>query len=100
MFITSVGIPAGYGYFEQTATPQENIVPALKKHLKTFDKNLDVYPLKLATVAIQVKSDSKVSINGRAPILVQADVGLTFDTRGIDSITFDSAVEFNITVSY
>lgn len=27
MFITVAGTPAGYGYFDVTATPNENIIP-------------------------------------------------------------------------
>lgn len=100
MFITVAGTPAGYGYFETPAVPQENIMSALKTYILSNDINKISNSIQIATMAIQVDADCKVSINERAPILVQKDIGLTFDARGVFSVQFDSAVNYNITVSY
>lgn len=101
MFITVAGVPAGYGYFDVTATPNENIIPALIETLKQNDPNAKLgAPIQIGTMAIQVSADTNVSINERNPVLVQPDIGLTFDARGVYSLSFDTAVNYNITVSY
>ena len=101
MFITVAGVPAGYGYFEVEATPNENIIPALVAALRESDPNVSLgAPIQISTMAIQVSADCNVSINERSPVLVQPNIGLTFDARGVYSLTFDTAVDFNITVSY
>ena len=93
------GIPAGYGYFDVTSTPGENIVPNIITHLKESDANTKLFYIQ--SIAIQVDADTKVSINNKAKILVKKDIGLSFDVRGgITSIVFDTAVNFNIALSY
>nr|UVY03700.1 MAG: hypothetical protein [Bacteriophage sp.]DAR68958.1 MAG TPA: hypothetical protein [Caudoviricetes sp.] len=101
MFITVAGTPAGYGYFEITATPNENIIPAMVAEIKANDINKELRAnISVGTMAIQVKAPCKVSINGRNPVLVEPDIGLTFDARGVFSVVFDTAVAYNITISY
>lgn len=101
MFITVAGTPAGYGYFEITATPNENIIPAMVAEIKANDSNKNLGAnVAIGTMAIQVKAPCKVSINGRNPVLVEPDIGLTFDARGVFSVVFDTAVAYNITISY
>lgn len=97
MFITQAGTPAGYGYFERASVANENIVPDMIKYLQTFE---NFAPISIGTISIQTKGDTKVSINGRAPILVTAEQGVTFDARGITSIVFDNVVQYNICLSY
>ena len=93
MFITVAGTPAGYGYFDITATPNENIIPAMVAEIRANDINKDLgAPISVGTMAIQV--------NGRNPVLVEPDIGLTFDARGVFSVVFDTAVAYNITISY
>lgn len=101
MFLTVAGTPAGYGYFETPATPQENVIPALKEYVLNLDPNKSLgVPMQIGTMAIQVDQECKVSINEKAPVLVQPDIGLAFDARGVYSVKFDTAVNFNITISY
>lgn len=101
MFYTGSGIPAGYGYFTLTTVAGENIVPALVAHLRSNDLYDTGAPISIGSISIQVTSDAQVSINGRAPILVQQATGLSFDVRGINSIVFaTSGLSYNICVSY
>ena len=99
MISTIAGIPAGYGYFEKTATVNQDIMPDVVAHIKASDPN--AAPIAIQTMTIQVEAEAKVSINGRAPVLVQPDIGLSFDVRGgVTSLSFDTAVAFNIAFSY
>lgn len=101
MFITVAGCPAGYGYFETTSVVNEDILPALKTAVKAADPNYKLgAPMQIGTMTIKVKADAKISINGRSPILVTATDGIIFDVRGINSIVFLTAVQYNIILSY
>lgn len=101
MFITVAGTPAGYGYYDLTATPDENIIPEMMKQIKSTDPNSSLgAPIQVGTMAVQVKNSCRVRINERNPVLVEPDLGLTFDARGVYSLTFDTAVAYNVTISY
>lgn len=97
MFITQAGIPAGYGYFTETSVVNQNIVPAMIEYFKSFE---NFAPISIGTMVIQVKADAQVSINGRAPVLVTSERDFIFDARGVNSIVFNTAVQFNIYCSY
>lgn len=99
MILNLAGIPAGYGYFEEVAPVNENIIPTIQKAIIANDK--DFGPISIQTVSLQVSADAKVSINGRLPVLVQPNIGLSFDVRGtVYSIVFDTAVQYNIAFTY
>lgn len=102
MFLTGGGYPAGYGYFEINSQQDINIMPDMITYFKNNDTSFrtgDTFHIN--TISIQVDSDTRVSINERAPILVQPNVGLSFDAVGIFSIKFKSSgVKFNICASY
>lgn len=101
MFYTVAGIPAGYGYMSTPSEADINIVPAMVQYLKENDKNYTGAPISIGTMSLQVDAECKVSINGRAPILVTPESGIQFDIRGINSIVFDTAgINYNIVVSY
>lgn len=99
MITNFAGIPAGYGYFEETSPVGTNIMPSVVASILNKDQN--AAPIYIQTMSIQVGADAKVSINGRTPVLVRPDVGLSFDVRGtVNSIVFDTAVQYNLTFSY
>lgn len=99
MILNLAGIPVGYGYFQETAVPNENIAPKIKEWVLQYDPN--ALPMYVQTMSIQVKGDTMVSINKRAPVLVTPDCGFSFDVRGsVFSIVFDSEVSFNIAFTY
>lgn len=102
MFFTNVGAPAGYGYFNKTTVKDENIIPDMKEHFLLYDPNkLLETKISIGSLAIQTKADVMVQINERAPVLVQPDIGLTFDIRGVYSIKFLSdGVAYNIAAVY
>lgn len=99
MTITLAGIPGGYGYFEEVAPANENIIPDILSAIRNNNPNIG--PFSIQTMSIQVNSQTKVSINERLPVLIQPDVGLSFDVRGtVYSIVFEDAVPYNIAFSY
>lgn len=99
MTITLAGIPGGYGYMEEIAPAGENIIPDVVKAVKENDPNLG--PFSIQTMSIQVGTQTKVSINNRLPVLIQPDIGLSFDVRGtVYSLVFEDAVPYNIAFSY
>lgn len=99
MITNFAGIPAGYGYFEEVAPVNTNIMPSVVAAILNSDQN--AAPIYIQTMSIQVSANAKVSINGRTPVLVQPDVGLSFDVRGtVNSIVFDTAVQYNLAFSY
>lgn len=99
MITNFAGIPAGYGYFEEVSPVNTNIMPSVVTAILNSDQN--AAPIYIQTMSIQVSAKAKVSINGRAPVLVQPDVGLSFDVRGtVNSIVFDTAVQYNLAFSY
>lgn len=101
MFLTLAGSPAGYGYFEKVSVANEDIMPELVKHLKDYDKNNVGAPISIATMSVQVDADARVSVNGKAPILIQPTIGLSFDAVGVCSLKFITAgIKYNICVSY
>lgn len=102
MFFSVVGVPAGYGYFTIDSVENENIMPAVKEYVISNDPNrLISPPFSIGTISLQVDTDCQVSINGRAPVLVKADQGLTFDARGVNSIVFKaSGVKYNLGIIY
>lgn len=99
MITTIAGIPAGYGYFEETSVAGQNVIPEIKEAI--LSNNQKDWPITIQTVTIQVQTATKVSINDRLPVLVQPNVGLSFDVRGtVYSIAFEDAVQYNIAFSY
>lgn len=99
MITNMAGIPAGYGYFEKTSVAGENIIPLIKEAILANDEK--DWPIAIQTVTIQVGTQTKVSINDRIPVLVQPNIGLSFDVRGtVYSIVFEDAVTYNIAFSY
>lgn len=101
MFLTVGGSPAGYGYFQVTSVADENIIPAIVKHLKDNDLYNINEAFSIQTMAIQVDTDAQVSINDRAPVLIKSTIGLSFDAVGVFSIKFKTAgVKYNICLSY
>lgn len=99
MITTLSGIPGGYGYFEETSTAGENIIPEIKDAI--LENDPDGIPIVIQSVSIQVMAQTKVSINERLPVLVQPNIGLSFDVRGtVYSIVFEDAVQYNIAFSY
>lgn len=99
MITSMAGIPAGYGYFEETSVASENIIPKIKEAILANDPK--DWPIAIQTITIQVDTQTKVSINDRIPILIQPNVGLSFDVRGtVYSIVFEDAVSYNIAFSY
>lgn len=101
MFFTVGGSPAGYGYFEVTSVADYNIMPDVVKYLKEQDRNNIGANVSIGTMSIQVDKNCKVVINERAPILVQPDIGLSFDAVGIFSLKFvDDGVKYNLCMSY
>lgn len=99
MITTLAGIPGGYGYFEVTSTAGENIIPEIKEAILENDPKS--IPIAIQSVSIQVETQTKVSINDRLPVLVQPNIGLSFDVRGtVYSIVFEDAVSYNIAFSY
>ncbi len=101
MFMTVAGIPAGYGYFGIPSVENENIMPAIKQSLINSDKNNMNAPISIGSMSIQVDTECFVSINERAPVLIQVETGLSFDIRGIYSLAFTtSGIHYNICMSY
>lgn len=99
MISTLAGIPAGYGYFEETAPAGENIIPDVMTAIR--ENNPGDTPVAIQTMTIQVKAASKVSVNNRPAVLVTPDTGLSFDVRGtVFSLVFESAVAYNLAFSY
>lgn len=95
---TLAGIPGGYGYFEETSSPGKNIIPLIKDAI--FKNNPRDLPTAIQTMTIQVGAQTKVSINERLPVLIQPNIGLSFDVRGtVYSIVFEDAVTYNIAFS-
>lgn len=96
---TLAGIPGGYGYFEKTASPGVNIMEEVRQAITENDKS--ALPVAIQTMTIQVDGECKVKINNRLPVLVQPDIGLSFDVRGtVFSLEFDTAVSYNLAFSY
>lgn len=101
MFLTTAGIPAGYGYLEETAVVGENIMPALMTALRDADPDESLgAPILAGRIMIRVSANAKVSINCRRPVLVMQGQPLRFDARGIYSIAFQDAVAYDVTVTY
>lgn len=99
MITTLAGIPAGYGYFEETANAGENIIPLVMDAIRQND--VVANPVAIQTMSIQVQAQAKVRINDRMPVLITPDVGLSFDVRGtVYSIVFENAVAYNLAFSY
>lgn len=101
MFYTVGGSPAGYGYFEVTSSSGINIMPAIVKYLREQDVNNIGANISIQTMSVQVDKACKVRINERAPILIQPEVGLSFNAVGVFSLKFiDSGIKYNICMSY
>lgn len=101
MFFTNVGLPAGYGNFQITATPDKDILPdiytAIKNNLPEPNK-LD--PVIISAVKIELGADGSFSINNRLPVFLSGNTPFFFECRGISSLAIKEAVTFNVVVFY
>lgn len=102
MFFTVAGVPGGYGYFEIPSVADENIIPKMVEYLKTNDPNKKLNPVvSIGTMAIQVSTECLIRINGRAPVMVTPDTGISFDARNVYDLRFvETGINYNIAVSY
>lgn len=99
MVSTLAGTPAGYGYMTETSVAEQDVMPNVVSHIKQYDKTARVICIQHMT--IQVETDCQVSINDKAPFLVQAENSVTFEVRGgVNSLTFNSAVKYNLIFTY
>ena len=65
MFITVAGTPAGYGYFDITATPNENIIPAMVAEIRRMTlTRIWVRQFRLAQWLFRLKQQQRLVLMG------------------------------------